>query len=316
MSNLIEISSKLGSYLTSLSPQVKMDSLQYYFSGSIATMIMAGAESITEINLDDSNNLIGEKSSIEITKEQRDKIAKFTRKLGMDIDVVNVNGDILYGAPKDNKPHVQNVIKNVPEVLELMAWKQEQYGTMYIDKLESEREITYHPVVRVTTQNGDIYVTAPPEQLAHKLSETIELSNMLAGGKYYEKLKAKYEKDIKDLSAMFYGFIDLYDKDEFLNRVFSALEAKKSSIFSTCNSIYNSDNSMKAQEIITNFIRIIADHSAEYLRTIADEQSSTEIREFFAEIISKRKETVEKLVHTEETPPIQQGNTSGAGDAR
>ena len=47
MSNLIEISSDLGSYLASLSPQIKDGSLQYYFSGSLATMIMASAENIT-----------------------------------------------------------------------------------------------------------------------------------------------------------------------------------------------------------------------------------------------------------------------------
>ena len=94
MSNLIEISSNLGLYLTSLSPQIKNGSLQYYFSGSLATMITANAENIAEIELDESNNLSGERPSKSITKEQREKLAKFSRKLGHDIDVVNVNGNL------------------------------------------------------------------------------------------------------------------------------------------------------------------------------------------------------------------------------
>lgn len=144
-------------------------------------MITASAESITEIELDESNNVIGEKAPKTITEEQRKKLGKFSRKLGIDIDVVNVNGDLFYGSPIGNKPHFQNVIKNVPDVLDLMSWQATMVDSMYIDNLESERKIASHPVARVKTQNGDIYVTAPPEQLAHKLSETIWLSSRLAG---------------------------------------------------------------------------------------------------------------------------------------
>ena len=303
MSNLIEISSDLGSYLASLSPQIKDGSLQYYFSGSLATMIMASAENITEINLDESNNLLGEKISKDITKEQREKIAKFSRKLGLDIDVVNVNGSLYNGAPKDNKPHAQNVIGHVPQVLELMSWRPTMAGSMYIDSLEVDREITRHQVVRVKTQNGDIYVTAPPEQLAHKLAETMWLSSRILGGKISDKQRSKYEKDIKDLSSMFYGFKDLYDKEEFLSRVYVVLDEKKESLFSTHNSMYNRENSMEAQEILTkHIIKRIIDDSANYLEIIGDEQSSTEIRGFFADLINKRKTEVEKTIHTEKSP--------------
>ena len=302
MSNLIEISSNLGTYLTSLSPQIKEGSIQYYISGSLATMIMASAESFAEIDLDESNNLLGEKTPKEITTEQREKLAKFSRKLGIDIDVVNVNGDLFYGAPRNNKPNAQNVIKNVPEVLELMSWAQTMRGSMYIDSLEKEREITHHPIVRVKTQHGDIYVTAPPEQLAHKLSETIWLSSRMASGKFSDKQNANYKKDIKDLSSMFYGFKDLYDKDEFLDRVFTALDEKRDSLFSAHNSKYNSKNSIESQEILTKFIQSISDDSAVHLENIADKQTSTEIKDFFANIISKRKEKIEKLIHVESTP--------------
>lgn len=303
MSNLIDISFNLGSYLSSLSPQVKDGSLQYYISGSLATMIMASAENITEINLDESNNIVGERPSIAITEEQREKIAKFSRRLGFDIDVVNVNGGLFHGAPNDNKPHAQNVIQHVPQVLELMSWSPRMAGSMYIDSLEGDRDITYHPVVRVEAQNRDFYVTAPPEQFAHKLAETIWLSNRMSSDKFSDEQKDKYEKDIKDLSSMFYGFKDLYEKEEFLSRVFFALENKKESLFSTRNPMFNCENSMKAHEVISRSImeRIVSD-SSDYLENIADDQSSTEIKDFFTKLLAKRKMEVEKIINSKKTP--------------
>ncbi len=125
MSDLIEIAANLSSYLTSASPQVKEGALQWYLAGSLATSTMASAESMTEIKLDKENNLIGETDQKVITQAQRAKISKFSRKLGFDIDVVNVNGNMLFGVPKQNRPHMQNIIQQVPNVLELMSWKPE-----------------------------------------------------------------------------------------------------------------------------------------------------------------------------------------------
>lgn len=311
MSNLVEIGAKLASYLTSLSPQIKDGSLQYYLSGSLATMVMASAESIAEIELDESNNLIGETDSKSITEEQKERLGKFSRKLGLDIDVVNVNGDLYRGSPVDNKPHAQNVIQHVPEVLELMSWGPDMAGTMYIDGLELERKISSHPVARVKTQSGDIYVTAPPEQLAHKLSETIWLTNRLAGGKFYDSEKDKYEKDIRDLSLMFYGFKDLYGKDEFLNRIYLALNEKDGALFSIHNPMFNRENAMKAQEIFEKYIiRRIIEDSSNYLGNITDDKSKVEISEFFSNLIDRRRLEVENLIKSHHAnnklTPLQQ----------
>ena len=74
-------------------------------------------------------------------------------------------------------------------------------------------------------------------------------------------------------------------------------------VSSTHNSMYNRENSMEAQEILTkHIIKRIIDDSANYLEIIGDEQSSTEIRGFFADLINKRKTEVEKTIHTEKSP--------------
>jgi len=300
MSDLVEIGANLSSFLTFLSPQIKERSLQWYFSGSLAATIMGSAENITEIELDKENRLIGETKSEEITDEQREKLRMFSRKLGMDIDVVNVNGDLFMGAPSKNKPDIQNVIQHVPDVLDLMSWQPTMGGSMYIDNLEAERKITNHSVARVKIQKGDVYVTAPPEQLAHKLSETIWLSSRLSGEKVLEKQKSKYEKDIKDLSSMFYGFKDLYERQEFLDRIYLALNEKDGSLFSIHNPIYNSDNIMEGQEILDKHImrRIIEDY-ANYLKTITDDKSDGAIRDFLNSLLDKRKVEVERFNRTQ-----------------
>lgn len=311
MANLSEVGVNFSTYLVSLSPQIKNNSLQWYLSGSLGTTMMAEAESITEIELDEKNNLIGETTSKEITEEQREKLRKFSRKLGKDIDVVNVNGDLFRGAPSNNKPHIQNVIKNVPDVLDLMSWSPSTGASAwYIDSLEQERKISYHPVARVKTLNGDVYITAPPEQLAHKLSETIWLSSRLAGEKVDDDIKSKYQKDIKDVSSMFYGFKDLYENGEFLARIYQALNEKDGSLFSIHNPIYNSDNAMEGQEILDKYImrRIIAD-SREYLRIITGDKSDMELNEFFDSLLDRRKADVEKFSRNQphhSATPLQQ----------
>lgn len=322
MANLSEVGVNFSTYLASLSPQIKNNSLQWYLSGSLGTIMMAGAESITEIKLDEENNLIGETTSKEITEEQREKLRKFSRKLGVDIDVVNVNGDLFGGAPSTNKPHIQSVIQNVPEVLDLMSWSPSYDGCMYIDVLEADRKISYHPVARVKTQKGDVYVTAPPEQLAHKLSETIFLCDRLFGENVNELNKSKYQKDIKDLSSMFYGFKDLYENDEFLARIYQALKEKKSSLFSIHNPIFNSsDNAIKGQEILEKYImRRIIEDSREYLRTITDDKSDMELNAFFNSLLDRRKADVEKFSrnqpHNSATPLQQRESELSALEAK
>ena len=310
MSNLSEVGVNFSTYLSSLSPQVKNNSLQWYLSGSLATIMMAGTESITEIELDEENNIKREISSKQITKEQREKMAKFSRKLGADIDIVNVNGDLFSGAPSTSKPHIQNIIQNVPNVLDLMSWNPSMGGTMYIDRLESEREISYHPVAKVKTANGDVYVTAPPEQLAHKLSETIWLSSKIAREKVSDSINLKYQKDIKDLSSMFYGFKDLYEKDEFLDRIYYALNEKDNSLFSIHNNLYNNTNAMEGHKILDTYIirRIIKD-SEKYLKDITDDKADIELSDFFNNLLSKRKLDIEKISRNQSInnlTPLQQ----------
>ena len=113
MRDLTEISKNFATYLANLSPQVKDNSLQWYLSGSLASMILGEAESICDVLLDNNNCLIGDDERKEIDSKQKNKLKTFSRKLGDDVDIVNVNGDLFSGAPIGNKPNIQNVMRNV-----------------------------------------------------------------------------------------------------------------------------------------------------------------------------------------------------------
>lgn len=183
---------------------------------------------------------------------------------------------------------------------------------MYIDKLEEERKITYHPVAKVKTQNGYIYVTAPPEQLAHKLSETIWISNEANSSRSTESIKAKYQKDIKDLSSMFYGFKDLYTDDEFLNRIYFALSEKveETAYFSTHCPIYDKENIEQSHEILLEIMNSIIKDCSNYLETITEGKSDEGIGTFLNSLMARRALDVKKITRNEPTngtmTPLQQ----------
>ena len=291
MKDLTEISKNFATYLANISPQVKDKSLQWYLSGSLASMTLGEAESICDVLLDNNNCLIGDVERKEINSKQKNKLKTFSRKLGDDVDIVNVNGDLFSGAPIGNKPNIQNVMKNVPNILELMSWNPKISGTGYIDNLESERDIQKHYVSKIETSDGDVYITAPPELLAHKISETLWLGSILQEDK--ESIKTQYEKDIKDLASMFYGFKDLYEENEFLKRVYSALEEKENSLFSiNDNPVF--EDAKKSKEYLNKIIKIIASDSSNYLDTICNNKNENTIKEFFEKLVNKRNLDIEK----------------------
>ena len=294
MSDLAKIGADLSGYISSVSPQVINGSLQWYLSGSLATLTMASAESITEIELDENNHIKQEGKPYVISKMQREKISKFSRRLGGDIDVVNVNGNFFKGASIENKPSTTNIMQNVPGVLDLMPWQSGVGSTMHIDNLDAERNITRHSVAKIKTPNGEIYITPPPEQLAHKLSETLWLSSLLVRGKMQQGQEVDYEKDIRDLATMFYGFKDLYENDELLNRIYNALNEKQDSIFSINNPNHNKNNAMQIQEVLDKyFIRKIAVDSAKYLEEITQE-NGVGIVNFLNSLMEKRRADIQK----------------------
>ena len=191
----------------------------------------------------------------------------------MDIDVVNVNGNFFRGAEKESKPSMGRVRENVSGINELMNWGENQNGTAYIDNLDYEREINKHHVASVIIDGQEILVTAPPEQLAHKLHETMVLREMLNESETDNvPVRFHYEKDIRDVSAMFYGYKDLYDRQELLDRVYTALTEKDGSILEREGFNFES------------YLRLILEDSRKYMNLYEGDKTFSELSSFFARI--------------------------------
>ena len=164
-----------------------------------------------------------------------------------------------------------------------MGWPSLMDGSGYIDNLDYEREISNHPVARVNTENGEVYVTAPPELFAHKLHETMVLREML-DGKFAESVDIQYhyEKRLRDMSTMFNGFKDLYEKGEFSSRIYSSLMQKSNSIFSDRD--FDASSSMK--EIMRD--------SSKYLKSLGDEELSQDMSNLFGNLLYRRASDLNK----------------------
>ncbi len=111
---------------------------------------------------------------------------------------------------------------------------------------------------------------------------------------------------------MFYGYKDLYKNDEFLNRIYVALNEKieKTAYFSIHCPLYNKDNAMKSHGILTDIISRIIEDSSDYLKTITEEKSTEGIDNFLNNLMDRRKLEVEEFVRNKSSnstiTPLQQ----------
>lgn len=220
---LIDISSKLGVLFNKCSPQVKGDSLEWYLAGSLATMILGDALELSEVVLDENNNIISFDKKIVLNDYQRTKIRTFERPLGSDVDVVNVNGSMFGGASFDNKPSIDFIKNNISNITDLIPAFEFIGGTAYIDNLDYERNIESHHVTKVLTPNGEVFVTSLPEQVAYKLNDLLVIHEVCFHHNN-ERAIEHYKKDIRDILFMIYGYKDLYSKEVYVERVSKALK--------------------------------------------------------------------------------------------
>jgi len=221
--SLIDISSKLGVLFNKCSPQVKGDSLEWYLAGSLATMIIGDALELSEVVLDENNNIVSFDKKIVLNDCQKAKIRTFERKLGSDVDVVNVNGDMFGGASFDNKPSIDFIKNNISNITELIPAFEYVGGTAYIDNLDYERDIESHYVTKVLTPNGEVFVTSLPEQIAYKLNDLLVIHEVCSNYNN-ERVIEHYKKDIRDILFIIYGYKDLYSKEAYVERVSQSLK--------------------------------------------------------------------------------------------
>jgi len=273
---LSEIARQLSEYLTQNSSQVsRSGKLQWYLAGSLATMALGCSESIEEVEIDESNKVICSNQRLRITEEQRIKISTFMRRLGGDVDVINVDGNLYYGASNKKAITFEGIKRKIPEITELMECAEDFCGIGYIDNLEKEHEILEHRVSKVKTLKGEVYILSLPEQFGFKWLETVILKDDL---EFYNEPEeygsiSNYKRAIRDIAAMFYGFYGLYEREEFCCRTFLTL--------------YHNVKKYRIRGDLEVLLENIAEQGSEYISVIATPDFAQEFAEFTENMIRR-----------------------------
>lgn len=226
-----QIAQSLGEYMSSVSTQLDdKGNLQYYFCGSLATMLLANATSVENCNVV-GTSLTSLQEQKNIPPEARERLSLFARPIH-DIDIINVAGNMVDNSKVNVDGRIKNrmlrapVQKAIPDIEQLFN-DQPSFWSAFsnIDSLESDRNINKHRVAKIKIGEKELYITAPEALIAHKLEETIELNSK---GNDIEK----YNKNIKDLATMISGISKIYDKKELAQGIFDTIQEKENSHFS------------------------------------------------------------------------------------
>ena len=216
MRRLSEIGEDISAYIVSKSPQIVDNKVIWYLGGSLAMSMLGEAQSITEVVLDETGKIKEELSSKNVSEEQRKKIRKFSRKLGVDVDIILVNGRICkYNSREKIGLSVSSIKEKIPDSTELMSWKNDSGGLGYLDYVKED----YYPkcpIAKIKTEKGEVLITSLPELIANKLIQ-IMILNRIKDKR--EKSNKDYYKDIQDMVSMIYGYKDLYGNDELIDRI-------------------------------------------------------------------------------------------------
>lgn len=237
---IVKAAEQYASYLAGKEPQVDENGrMKYYFSGSIAMLLLSAATSFKTSSVDIQGATIEEGREFEIPDKNRTALAQGVRQLSMDVDIVSTCDVFLKG-----EHSLVNVRNNCDLVGDLCpVWMKPGGGTMYLDNLTDDREFVTHDVAELTMQNGSkILIASPLSLIVHKLADTMtclriikvrlskENGNELAPRVI--QIKKKYEKDIEDFVSVFNGIVSLYPELDFKKLIEHILEAIPSSAIS------------------------------------------------------------------------------------
>ncbi len=210
-------------YLTSQVPQRDDNgNLRYYFSGSLAMLLLSLARSIKPSFLDAKGKVVRASEEMSIPDRSRESLAVGVRPIGQDVDIVTIDDTVF-----DGKVYAYELSK-MREKCDLATKLCPKWanggGTMYVDLLASDRTFDGFDVAELTLLDSTKAVIADPLSLiTHKFADALGCKTAIEiargrGRLTAEKLagyNANYEKDLRDFDSMFNGVVALYGKVDF-----------------------------------------------------------------------------------------------------
>lgn len=226
-------------YITSQVPQRDANrNVKYYFSGSLAMLLLNSASSFKSSFLDKEGKQISEKQEIAIPDKNKELLSRGIRTIGYDVDVITTDSQIFAGK---GSVYEMGKMREKCDLATELCPKWTGAGTMYFDWLADERAFEGYDVAELTMQDGTKVIVADPLSLAvHKFADGIKCKmsaeRLASKGKLKPEketeLQAKYQKDIRDFTAMFNGLVALYPNVNFKQVVEHILETCPQTAFS------------------------------------------------------------------------------------
>lgn len=235
-------------YLTENIPQTKGEKVKYYFSGSLAMVLLSISKNIKNLKSDSNGQVTNNFPLKEIPETARQSFENGVRPLSADIDIIEIS-DADFSNEQNNKVfNLSKIKENCSEWYSLCPFWHGFNGTMYVDILTNERELFSHNISIIELDNGKkILITNPVDLMFHKFSEMCMINS--------ENSPLKYEKDCRDLSCLFNGLTKLQmipsDPEKYLQSM------TKSNHFSAVNNLLYYDYTDKIEKILKDTLPLI-----------------------------------------------------------
>lgn len=202
-----DIAEDFAEYVIDVVPQKDENgNMQYYFAGSIASILTCNAKSVSDEGGVDSRN---------IDDETRHFLQTYFPRQTGDIDIITMDEDasiLCFCKERENRRKINNSRAIVAAIPDAGNFCKEFSGNIHTsafwDNLSWEHKIT-HKISKIETEKGNVfYVPRPDYQLANKMCEVVVL-------KFADCEKNK--KNIKDVSLMYAAFSKIYSSEEILD---------------------------------------------------------------------------------------------------
>lgn len=202
-----DIAEDFSEYVIDAAPQKDENgNMQYYFAGSIASILTCNAKSVSDEKGDDTRN---------IDDETRHFLQTYFPRQTGDIDIITMDEDasILHFCKKrEDRLKINNSRAIVAAIPDAGNFCKEFSGKIHTsafwDNLSWEHKVT-HKISKIETEKGNVfYVPRPDYQLANKMCEMVVLN--------FEDCE-KNKKNIKDISLMYAAFSKIYSSEEILD---------------------------------------------------------------------------------------------------
>lgn len=237
---IVEGAKQYSNYIIIRLPQVDENgNMKYYFSGSLAMLLLSSASSFKSVYIDKEGKTIRERQEIFIPEKNREYLLQGVRPISLDVDIVAVDDSAFYGCGVIYD--LKTVKKMCSLATELCPRWETKDGTGYFDYLSGDRVFEGYDIAELTLQDGTKIIASDPLcMIIHKFADGIKCKvareNLASKGKLRPereiKLQEKYQKDIRDFTSMFNGIISLYPDIDFKKVVNRLLETCPETAFS------------------------------------------------------------------------------------